>query len=91
MTPTLADGDLILVRQHDALPVIGALVAVRHPHTDLMMVKRVRSRGAHTFAVGSDNPTEGTDSRHFGSLPPEKLEGLVTAARSRDRFYVIAI
>ncbi|MEM7675359.1 MAG: S26 family signal peptidase [Myxococcota bacterium] len=64
-----------------SLPTPGEIVLVRHPHeADKILVKRVQSNGQKTFTVGSDNPFEGKDSRHFGSLPAEACLGYVVGS-----------
>lgn len=81
MRPTLRDGDWVLVDACGArMPSPGDLVVVRDPD-NRVLVKRVRSRSDKTFAVGSDNPLEARDSRHFGSLSPKHLVGNVIAVR----------
>ncbi len=79
MLPTLQPGDWLLVRSAtDMLPRPGELVVIRHPRVpDTLLVKRVRSRGAFTFSVGSDNPLEANDSRHFGPVASRALIGQV--------------
>lgn len=79
MLPTLADGDLVLVDPH-LRPEIGAIVVAREPRVGRVLVKRVRSRGDATVALGSDDPTQGRDSRHFGSVPLRHVVGSVTVA-----------
>ena len=98
MSPLLSPGDLIWVdTQVHALPSLGDVVVVRDPRTRRrILVKRARSRGTATFSVGSDSPTCGRDSRHFGPLRIEHLigramyawspdEGLRKVPRRRDR------
>lgn len=80
MEPTLHDGDWVLFaeRSGSGLPAIGALVVARSPELpEREVVKRVTSHGQGTFALGSDNPLEGRDSRHFGSLTTRELRGQV--------------
>ena len=78
MTPTLDDGDLVLIRAIERAPV-GALVVVRHPKkTGVTLIKRVASRGNGNVSVGSDNPYEGTDSRQFGPIDDVNVLGIVT-------------
>lgn len=77
--PTLADGDLVLV-DVEARPSIGEVVVAREPNVERVLVKRVRSRGDDTVALGSDDPTQGRDSRHFGSVPLRNVVGPVTLA-----------
>ena len=79
MAPTLSDGDRVFVVPEHGAPTQGAIVVAQHPQrTDTVLIKRVRSVAATTFAVGSDDPTAGTDSRHFGSLPHDHLIGPIT-------------
>ncbi|MEM7136683.1 MAG: S26 family signal peptidase [Myxococcota bacterium] len=78
MEPTLHEGDWVFVSTYRrGLPRPGSLVVVHDPAGERTLVKRVRSRGTATFAVGSDNPTGARDSRQFGSLRPEHLVGHV--------------
>ena len=83
MAPTLNDGDRVFVRRGVSLPSPGDVVVARHPtEPTTLLIKRVRSVTDTTFAVGSDDPTAGTDSRHFGSLSQEHLVGSVVATWS---------
>ncbi len=78
MCPTLSDEDLVLVRfTHGKAPKIGSLVVARHPESQTIIIKRVRSRGNCAAYLSSDNPTEGTDSRHFGSVDFDNIIGIV--------------
>jgi len=78
MCPTLSDEDLVLVRfTHGKAPEIGRLVVARHPENRNIIIKRVRSRGDSAAYLSSDNPTEGTDSRHFGSVDFANIIGTV--------------
>ena len=81
MRPTLHPDHWIWVAlTQPQLPNVDDLVMVTDPATpSRLLVKRVRSKGQATFSVGSDNPLEGRDSRHFGSLSPEQLHGYVIA------------
>jgi nickel-type superoxide dismutase maturation protease len=75
MTPTLQPGDRVFVCP-SRLAQEGELVVARLPD-GAAVVKRLASRGRGTFALRSDNPLEGSDSRHFGSLPDEAMVGPV--------------
>jgi len=78
MCPFLNDGDWILVRfSHGLTPKIDSVVVATHPETGSIIVKRVRSVGNRAAYLGSDNPNEGTDSRHFGSVPFKQIHGQV--------------
>ena len=79
MLPTLTPGDVLILTAPPArLPDVGSLVVVEDPtRPGHRLVKRVASHGRATFSVSSDNPLEGRDSRHFGSLQPTQLVGQV--------------
>lgn len=84
MEPTLADGDYVLVDNRVvSVPDVGTIVVAREPRAERVLVKRVRSRGDTTVALGSDDPTAGRDSRHFGSVPLTNVIGTVTLAFRR--------
>ncbi len=85
MRPTLEAGDLVLVDRDDtSLPAPGTLVVARHPQRpDRVLIKRVLSQGRDTVALGSDNPTAGVDSRHFGSVRRVDVIGSVTLRVTR--------
>lgn len=78
MEPTHRHGELVLIDPsiRDLDP--GDVCVARNPETGGTVIKRVRSRGDHTFALGSDNPTAGRDSRHFGSVGRDAIIGKVT-------------
>ncbi|MGI9599471.1 MAG: nickel-type superoxide dismutase maturation protease [Acidimicrobiales bacterium] len=79
MLPTLAAGQFVLVDQRRT-PVEGELALARHPlEADLLVVKRVASIGLDgTFSLVSDNVEAGTDSRTWGPISPDAIEGTVT-------------
>ncbi len=79
MTPTLEDGDWVLIKPlHGLVDIpIGAVVVVDFPAGGIV-IKRVRSRGEGTIALGSDNPSEATDSRELGSVAVSAIIGIVT-------------
>ncbi|MBT8491925.1 MAG: S26 family signal peptidase [Deltaproteobacteria bacterium] len=85
MEPTLSEGDWILARSAPGYePGVGDLVVAPDPsQPGRVLVKRIRSMGDSTVALASDNPFEGRDSRHFGSLPKSELIGMVVRAGSR--------
>ncbi len=79
MVPSLLEGDRVLVRRASQGELsIGQVVVFRSPVDGRVMVKRVRTVVARSFSVQSDAVLEGTDSRHFGSVPWENLVGVVT-------------
>jgi phage repressor protein C with HTH and peptisase S24 domain len=85
MSPLLEDGDHVLIDPTKRPTTgLGWVVVVQDPETpERILVKRIVSRGKTTLAVGSDNPNEGRDSRHFGSLSNKAMLGVVTWCRQR--------
>jgi hypothetical protein len=88
MEPTLADGEYVLIDPARRLEP-GALVLARVPQVATSVVKRVEwatsSAGSDPAEVwlASDNPDLGTDSRTWGSVDLERVEGTVTLNLSR--------
>jgi nickel-type superoxide dismutase maturation protease len=75
MAPTLLDGDRVLVcRCAPARP--GDVVALVDP-AGRTVVKRVAGIGAAGVTVVGDNSDLSTDSRHFGPIGPEAIQGRV--------------
>ena len=92
MEPALRPGDWLLVRRGlraGRPPRIrpGQLVIARHPgRPDLLLVKRAARREPGGWWLESDNPGAGAvDSRSFGVVPPELIEGRVLARYWRSR------
>jgi nickel-type superoxide dismutase maturation protease len=84
MEPVLRPGDWLLVRRRmrpGCPPRIrgGQLVIARHPHQpDLLLVKRAVRPEAAGWWLESDNPAASVvDSRSFGPVPPDLIEGRV--------------
>ncbi len=79
MLPTLEDGQFVLV-DGSRTPVAGDLAVAKHPHQpNLLVVKRVESVGPDgLFVLVSDNAAAGTDSRTWGPVAAESIEGTVT-------------
>jgi nickel-type superoxide dismutase maturation protease len=84
MLPALQPGDWLLVlrpvlagRQLRIRP--GQVVIARHPgRPDLLLVKRAARREPAGWWLESDNPGAGAvDSRRFGLVRPELVEGRV--------------
>ena len=84
MEPTLADGEFVLI-DRERRPVPGELALARHPRQDdLLVVKRLAATEPDgRIVLASDNPSAGTDSRHWGPMPPSAVEGTVTLVLSR--------
>ncbi len=77
MAPGLCPGDVVGIDTcPGGLPSPGDVVVIRDPQRPgQKLIKRARSRGERTFAVGSDAPCDARDSRHFGSLSGEHVVG----------------
>ncbi|EDM77886.1 hypothetical protein PPSIR1_01627 [Plesiocystis pacifica SIR-1] len=86
MEPTLVAGDVLWIdTQVSGLPELGSLVLIQDPQEPTRdMVKRVRSHGEASFSVSSDDPTQGRDSRQFGSLRLTHLRGRVVGVWSSE-------
>jgi inner membrane protease subunit 1 len=80
MSPTLRDGEVVLVdRKAKAEP--GDIVVAKHPiERASEIVKRVQqiNEHGHYFLVG-DNLEDSNDSRHFGAVTSEYIKGKVVA------------
>lgn len=83
MTPTLADGEFVLV-DPDARVDVGDLVLAVHPdEADRLIVKRLTERLVDgRVMLMSDNPA-GSDSRSWGPLEAAALRGRVTLILDR--------
>jgi nickel-type superoxide dismutase maturation protease len=84
MEPTLRPGDWLLVRRsmraHPLLRIRpGQIVIARHPgRPGMLLVKRAVRREPPGWWLASDNTGAGeVDSRSFGAVRPELIEGLV--------------
>jgi signal peptidase I len=80
MLPTLRHGQVVLVdyaRLRRRAPRPGEVVLVRHPVSDLTVVKRVIRGDDDGVWVEGDNPPESEDSRHFGAVSPAACLGRV--------------
>lgn len=79
MSPTLKDGDAVLINPKEKAQ-IDDIVLASHPFKkSIKILKRVKEITADgdLFLVG-DNPAESTDSRSFGAVPLKYLIGKVT-------------
>jgi nickel-type superoxide dismutase maturation protease len=86
MEPGLRPGDWLLVRRAVRAgrpPRIrpGQVVIARHPgQPGLLLVKRAARRERAGWWLESDNPSaSAVDSRAFGAVPPELIEGRLLA------------
>ena len=90
MEPALRPGDWVIAwRGLRCPPRIrpGQVVIARHPgRPDLLLVKRAVRPEADGWWLGSDNPdADAIDSRHFGPVAPEQIEGWVLGRYRRAR------
>ena len=77
MTPTLSDGDRLLVA-HGARPRAGRLAVVRFAD-GVVAVKRLDHRDRAGWWVSRDNPDEGRDSWSAGAVPDGDVMAIVLA------------
>ena len=88
MLPTLTEGQYVLVDPTRS-PDPGELALARHPHRDdgLLVIKRVAARRPDgSYELISDNPDAGTDSRTWGPVPADMVDGTVTlCSTARER------
>ena len=82
MTPTLSDGDRLLV-SYRRVPQPGALVVARLAD-GTVAVKRATERrttrdGRWAWWLLSDNPAEGVDSRHRGPVSEADVIAVIVA------------
>ena len=80
MEPALRPGDWLLVRRTRRIRA-GQIVLARHPgRPDLLIVKRAARPVDGGWWLESDNPDVGAvDSRRFGPVPADLIEGRVLA------------
>ena len=93
MLPTLAPGDYVIVDTRSLAQVVPQAIVVakvasaaNEPKPETIVIKRILSRGDSAVYLGSDNPNEGRDSRHFGSVPTDALLGTVVFHLELGRF-----
>ena len=80
MEPALRPGDWLLVRRTRRIRA-GQIVLARHPgRPELLIVKRAARPVDGGWWLESDNPDAGAvDSRRFGPVPADLIEGRVLA------------
>jgi len=66
MTPTLRDGDRLLVRYGAPVRVGQVVLGHYRAEPDLAVVKRVFAPDGRSWSVGSDNPRAGSSSAGHG-------------------------
>lgn len=76
MSPTLKDGDVVLINPK-AKAKVGDIVLANHPFKkSVKILKRIKEFNAGDDAVlTGDNPEESTDSRTFGAVPVKYVLG----------------
>ena len=86
MEPALRPGDWLLVRRTRRIRP-GQVVLARHPgRPELLLVKRAARRVDGGWWLESDNPGAGAvDSRRFGAVPGDLIQGRVLARYRRAR------
>lgn len=92
MAPTFQDGDLLFLdtkAYQRTEPAARDIVVIRHPfHKDMLLIKRVVAfaqegkRAEKVFVVG-DNPCASTDSRTFGAVPLDSVQGKIAGIWKR--------
>ena len=80
MEPALHPGDWLLVRRTRRIRP-GQIVIARHPgRPEMLLVKRAAHPDGAGWWLLSDNPAAGAvDSRRFGAVPGDLIEGRVLA------------
>ena len=79
MTPTLTDGQHVLVRPATRAEPMDVVIC-RHPFkTDHVLIKRVTEVSDDGMILAGDNPQSSTDSQGFGRVPWKHLRGTVTS------------
>jgi nickel-type superoxide dismutase maturation protease len=76
MLPTLKDGDKVMILPTKSIAP-GDVVLASHPYkSSVKMLKRVSEiTDAGRYSLIGDNPAKSTDSRTFGSLSIECIQG----------------
>lgn len=82
MEPTLYEGDIIVYK-----PLRGRLHLLREDQiivftakSSFQIVGRIKSITSSEIEIRGDNEEASTDSRHYGAIPPESVEGIVESA-----------
>jgi phage repressor protein C with HTH and peptisase S24 domain len=79
MLPTLAPGDVLLVRRGRRGAAVGRLAVVDLGGGRPAAVKRLASRQVGGWWVERDNPAEGVDSWLVGEIADAGVSGIVAA------------
>ena len=84
MLPTLKDGDAVMIIPTKSIEP-GDVVLADHPYkSSVKILKRVSAiDGDGRYSLTGDNPAESTDSRTFGSLSIECIQGKAVCRMSK--------
>ena len=84
MLPTLKDGDVVMILRTKSIEP-GDVVLANHPYkSSVKMLKRVSEiNDEGRYVLTGDNPSESTDSRTFGSLSIEYIQGKAVCRMSK--------
>lgn len=78
MEPSLTNGELWLARKSLKNLDVGRIIVFRHPvRPHLTQVKRVIRRHGSGWWVEGDNRDYSTDSRNFGEVPMDCIQGVL--------------
>lgn len=77
MSPTLKNGDAVLINSPANLQV-GDIVLAKHPFKQsVKMLKRISEiDDSGNYLLIGDNPAESADSRSFGAIPAKDILGV---------------
>lgn len=79
MLPLLKSGDTVLAKRTKTFSA-GDIVVCRHPiQSDLTLIKKVTAIQGDRLAVEGLNPSESSDSRHFGSIDKKNIIGHINS------------
>jgi nickel-type superoxide dismutase maturation protease len=78
MVPALRHGDRLLVRMRSSrrTPAIGTVVVIELPERPLSVKRLVAIETDGRVRVEGDNEFGSTDSRDFGALPVDAIQGI---------------
>lgn len=86
MSPTLQDGDLVLIDKTSPVR-LGDIIVLNHPISDYLIIKRITGIKKHgnetVYYVMGDNRSNSIDSRNFGYIKEEHIEGRVIKSWKR--------
>ncbi len=84
MSPTLKDGDTVLVNKIVYLfskPKIGEIVIAKNSATHTYIIKRIAKKEKGNYFLLGDNKKESTDSRSYGWFRYQDIVGKVIYLR----------